>query len=122
MLFRSSRKPKITDELKQLEKLADWLDSRFIIPGTQIRFGIESLLGLVPGVGDAVTAIPSLYIIARLWRLDIPKWLLARMLFNVFLDVTVGSIPLLGDLFDVGFQANRRNVALAIRHLNQRRR
>ena len=121
MRFRASPKSMINDELKQLQKLADWLDSRFTIPGTRIQFGIESLLGLIPGFGDTITAAPSLYIVARLWRMGIPKWLLARMLFNVAVDVTLGSIPLLGDLFDIAFQANRKNVALASHQIKKKR-
>lgn len=106
-----------THHIREMEELADLLDSRFRVPGTSIRFGLDSLLGLVPGVGDGATAIAALYVVLRAHRLGVPRHLVLRMLGNVGLDALVGTIPLVGDLFDLGFKANRRNVALAKRHL-----
>lgn len=104
-------------ELQRLERLAHWLDSRFAIPGTGIRFGLDGLLGLLPGVGDVATMLPAVYLILQAHRLGAPRALLVRMALNVGLDTVVGAVPLLGDLFDVAFKANRRNVALLRRHL-----
>lgn len=108
-------------EIRKLETLADWLDSRFVIPGTNVRFGLDSLLGLIPGLGDTVLALPSVYVIMAAQRLGVSRFVLMRMIGNVGIDMLVGAIPVLGDLFDVGFKANRRNVALLRRHLGQER-
>src|SRR3546814_7615550 len=80
-------------------------DDRFRVPGTSIRFGLDGLLGLVPGIGDGATALVSLYIVARAWSIGVPKGVLGRMLANVLVDSVVGSIPLLGDIFDVAFKS-----------------
>lgn len=105
-------------ELQRLDALADWLDSRFRLPGTNIRFGLDAILGLVPGVGDGALAIPAVYLILCAARLGAPKRVQLRMAFNVLIDLLVGAIPLVGDLFDVGFKANRRNIDLLKRALN----
>jgi hypothetical protein len=108
--------------VERLERLAWWLDDRFRIPGTNITFGLDSLIGLVPGVGDSAAALGAAYFIVQAYQLGLPRGVLFRMAFNVLLDLAVGSIPLLGDIFDVGFKANRRNMALLKRHLDARRR
>jgi hypothetical protein len=108
--------------VERLERLAWWLDDRFRIPGTNITFGLDSLIGLVPGVGDSATAIGAAYFVVQAYELGLPRGVLFRMAFNVLLDLAVGSIPLLGDIFDVGFKANRRNMALLKRHLDAGRR
>ena len=108
-----------TTNLRDLELLAEWLDSRFRIPGTRIRFGLDSVLGLVPGVGDAVTTIPAAYMLFRAHQMGVPRSTLGRMGWNVALDLMVGAIPLVGDLFDLGFKANRRNYELLRQHLGQ---
>jgi hypothetical protein len=99
----------------KIEQLSDWLDSRFTIRGTNIRFGLDALLGLIPGLGDAVTAIVSLYIISLATRHQLPKFTMARMAVNVLIDFLVGIVPVVGDLFDVAWKANTRNVEL-LRH------
>lgn len=104
-------------EIRRLETIADWLDSRFAIPGTNLRFGLDFVLGILPGIGDGVTALPALYLIAEAQRLGAPSRLLARMGLNVLLDFAIGAIPLVGDIFDFAFKANRRNIALLKRHL-----
>jgi hypothetical protein len=106
-------------DIRDLELLAHWLDSRFRIPGTRIRFGLDSLLGLVPGVGDAATTLPAAYMLYRAHRLGVPRSMLARMGWNVAMDLAVGAIPVVGDLFDLGFKANRRNVELLRQHVGQ---
>ncbi len=96
--------------LARLEKLADQLDSRFRLFG--IRFGWDAILGLIPGIGDAATTLPAVYMIYEGARLGASKRTLARLSVNTGIDLVVGSIPLLGDLFDLGFKAHRKNVAL----------
>lgn len=112
----------IQDEaaLQEIESLAQWLDARFRLPGTNFRFGLDGLVGLIPGVGDAFGAASAIYLIMRAERLGVPRSLLLRMGGNVAIDTIVGTIPLLGDLFDFGFKANRRNAALVRRHFEER--
>ena len=104
-------------EICRLEAIADWLDSKFVIPGTKLRFGLDFVLGILPGVGDGVAAVPAAYLILEAQRLGAPPALLMRMGFNVLLDLAVGAIPLVGDLFDFGFKDNRRNIALLKQYL-----
>jgi len=106
-------------ELRRIKAIAYWLDERFRIPGTNIRIGIDGLAGLVPGIGDAATTLIALYIVAEAYRLGLPPRAIARMLTNVGLDFMLGSIPLLGDIFDVAFKANRRNVRLLLEQLER---
>ena len=106
-------------DVSDIRKLADWLDTRFVIPGTNLRFGLDSVIGLVPGVGDGVTALMSLYIMHRARELGAPPLLLARMGGNVVLDTLLGAVPLLGDVFDFAFRSNTRNVRLLLRHLEE---
>lgn len=108
------------EEVARLETMADWLDSRFRIPGTNVRFGLDGIFGLIPGLGDGVLALPSAYLIMSAQRLGASKWLMARMAGNVGIDMVLGAIPLVGDLFDIGFKANRRNIALLRRHLEEK--
>jgi hypothetical protein len=105
--------------LERLRQVGWVLDSSFRIPGTSIRFGIDAIIGLVPGLGDLIAGALSLYIIAESARLGVPRSLLARMGWNVAVDTFVGEIPILGDLFDVAWKANMRNLALLEAHLQQ---
>jgi len=107
-------------ELARLETLADWLDTRFRIPGTSIRFGLDGLIGLVPGLGDLAMLAPAFYLIGRAASLGAPLHVLARMLVNTALDLVIGAIPVVGDIFDVAFKANRRNTALLARFLERK--
>ena len=107
-------------ELRRLETLADWLDSRFRIPGTGIRFGLDAVLGVVPGVGDGVLMLPSIYLIVSARRMGVPTRIVVRMVMNIGIDAVIGTIPLVGDVFDIGFKANRRNLTLLRRHLERR--
>jgi hypothetical protein len=104
--------------LRRLEKLGSLLDSRFRLPGG-FRFGLDPLIGLVPGVGDAASAIVALYIVLEAWRLGASRGTLARMLLNVGLDFGVGVIPIVGDVADFVFKSNRRNLDLLRRHLGR---
>jgi hypothetical protein len=103
--------------LARLEWLANFMDTAVLIPGTNIRFGADAIIGLWPGVGDAVGTGISALIVAEAYRLGAPGHLIARMVANIAIDGFVGSIPVLGDAFDVLWRANRRNVALLREHL-----
>ena len=105
-------------DLAVVEQLADWLDTKFEIPGLGVRFGLDAIVGLVPGIGDAVTSLASLYILTMATRHNVRRVTQARMAANIAIDWLVGSIPLLGDLFDVAWKANKMNVAATLkRHL-----
>jgi Domain of unknown function (DUF4112) len=108
--------------IERLRQLAHLLDDRFRIPGTSYRIGLDGLIGLVPGVGDAVTTLLSLYIVLEARRLGVPLTKLGRMGLNVGVDAVLGAVPLLGDLFDVAWKSNRRNLALLLDHLDADRR
>ncbi len=95
-----------------LDNLAHYLDGLFRIPGTTWRFGLDSLIGLVPNVGDTLTSFASFYILLAGVRYGVPKITLLRMAFNIGLDYVVGTIPFLGDAFDLIWRSNRRNMDL----------
>jgi len=103
--------------IARIDALATLLDTAFILPGTNIRFGVDAVIGLVPGIGDVITTALSLYIVGEARALGAPRHLILRMLANVALDGVVGAVPLLGDAFDVMWRANRRNIALLRKHL-----
>lgn len=105
------------EDLARLERLATRMDSLFTVPGTRLRIGLDSILGLVPGIGDALTSAPALYIIAKAHQMGVPTGKKLRMGANVGIDFLIGSIPLIGDIFDVGYKGNLRNVALIRSHL-----
>jgi Domain of unknown function (DUF4112) len=102
--------------LDRIDRLATAFDTAFIVPGTNVRFGVESILRLVPAVGDFVASGLSFYLLYEASRLGVPRLLMARMLANVLLEGTVGAVPVAGDAFDIYFRANRRNVALLRKH------
>ena len=106
-------------QIERLRTISSLLDNAFTIPGTRLRFGLDALIGLVPGVGDAVGALFSAYLILQASRLGAPRSVLTRMIANVGIDTVVGWIPVLGDLFDVGWKANTKNLALLEQHVQQ---
>jgi hypothetical protein len=106
--------------LKRLRRLAWMIDGAFGLPGTRFRFGLNSIVGLVPIGGDAVLGLISAYIIFEAAQLGVPGPQLARMLANVALEVAGGSIPLLGNLFDMALKANLRNLAIIEQHVAAR--
>lgn len=108
-------------DLDSLDALARLLDGQWRIPGTSIRFGVDAVAGLVPGLGDAAMGIVSAYVIYQAWRMGAPATLLARMAVNVGLDTVLGSVPVAGSVFDVFFRANQRNMRLLRRHLERNR-
>jgi len=106
-----------TARLRRLWRLAHWLDDGVKLPGTPLRLGLDPIIGLVPGLGDAAGAVLSAWILVEAARLRASRATLARMVYNVAVDACGGALPLLGDVFDVVWKANLRNVALLERHL-----
>ena len=105
------------NDLIKLEQLADLMDNKFVIPGTDIRVGLDAILGLVPGIGDTASIAVSGYIIHKARKAGVHPWMLSRMSYNVFLDWLVGLVPFVGDVMDVGIKANKKNVELLRAHL-----
>lgn len=106
-------------ELERLRRVARLLDSSVTVPGTDFKVGVDSLIGLVPGVGDWVGAAISLSLVHRARKLGVKKRTLGKMLGAVGLEATVGAIPVVGDLFDMAFRANQRIVRMIERDLGQ---
>lgn len=102
---------------KELEALAHWLDTKFEIPGLRLRFGIDALLGILPVVGDTASAMASVYILQAAANFGVSRVTLTRITLNILVDLFLGSIPFIGDAFDVIWKANRKNVELLQRHL-----
>ena len=109
--------PRIAD----VEAVARWFDYAFVLPGG-FRFGLAGIIGLIPGFGDVVDALVSLYIVHRAIQLGVSRATLARMVLNVGIEGIAGSPPLIGDLFDVAFKANRRNYQILRQHIAEPRR
>ena len=110
------------ETFERLDQLSKLLDTAILIPGTNIRFGVDAVIGLVPVVGDMISTAISVWLINEARRLGISRFALARMIGNVAIDGAVGVIPVLGDAFDVAFRANRRNMAILRDQLAKRRR
>lgn len=111
--------PEVIDSrIADVEAMARWLDYAFTLPGG-FRFGLAGIVGLFPGIGDLLDALVSLYIVGRAVQLGIPRVAIARMTVNVGIEAVAGSVPFLGDLFDIAFKANRRNYLLLRSHLEQ---
>jgi Domain of unknown function (DUF4112) len=108
--------PEKHQKIEQLRKIAELLDGQFRIPGTDIEFGLDAIIGLVPGIGDLVSGGISMWLIREARRLGAPRWLIARMIWNVVVDVGVGIVPVFGDMLDVAWKANRMNMELLSRH------
>jgi Domain of unknown function (DUF4112) len=100
------------ERIARLNALATLFDTALVIPGINVRFGLDALIGLVPGIGDVITTLLSLYIVHEARQLGAPRHLLVRMMGNVALDGIVGAVPLVGDAFDVMWRSNRRNMRL----------
>ena len=113
--------PHANDALRidRLARIARLMDSVIRLPGTRIRIGLDAVFGLVPGLGDALTLMPSVYIIGSARQMGAPSPLLARMAGNAAIDAVLGTVPLIGDIFDAGFKSNLRNVELLQEHLNE---
>lgn len=104
-------------ELNRIRRLSRLMDTAFRIPGIGLKVGLDPIIGLLPGIGDLITTITSAYIIFLAARFRLPSNTLTQMVFNVGLEFVVGTIPLLGDIFDAFFKSNVRNLALLEAHL-----
>ncbi len=114
--------PEVIDpRIADVEAVARWFDYAFRLPGG-FRFGLAGLIGLIPGFGDIIDALISFYIVFRAVQLRVPGVAIARMLVNIGLEASLGAIPLVGDLFVVGYKANRRNYVLLRNHMFDGRR
>jgi NAD/NADP transhydrogenase beta subunit len=107
--------------LREVAYLAKLMDSRFRIPGTNLRFGLDGIIGLIPGAGDLSTFAVSSYMLWIMARNGASGFVLARMVVNVLIDAIIGSIPFVGDLFDFVFKANTRNLRLMQEHYQEGR-
>ncbi len=106
-------------ELAEVQAIAWLLDNSIPVPGTGRRFGVDAIIGLVPVVGDVVSAGMGLFVVWRASRMGLPRIVVTRMLVVSALDFVIGSIPIAGDAFDLWFKANTRNLALLRRHLER---
>jgi hypothetical protein len=106
---------------ENLNLLSHLLDDWFRVPGTRIRFGLDGIVGLIPGIGDIAGGLASCILIVAAWVRGVPYITIARMLVNLALDVIIGAVPFLGDMFDIAWKANRRNYALLARHVQEPR-
>jgi hypothetical protein len=113
--------PRQAQGLDALRKVAQLLDSAFVVPGTSYRVGLDPILGLVPGLGDLVSPIFTIGILWQARELAIPRVVLLRMIFNVAIDSLLGAVPVVGDLFDFAWKANNMNLALVERHAQEER-
>ena len=104
---------------RHLERLVALLDDMFEVPGLKIRFGIDPIVGLIPGIGDFITGLMSMLVILAAWQRGVPKITLARMLTNVAIDSFGGTVPVLGDIFDVAWKSNRMNYNLLLQFEKQ---
>ncbi len=109
--------PEVEASLARIEALARLMDDIFLIPGTNVRVGLDAIIGLVPVVGDLVSQAISSYLIWEARKLGVSRFTMARMIGNTAIDTVVGLVPFAGDAFDVAFRANRKNVALLKAHL-----
>lgn len=105
---------------ERVAKLAKLLDAQFTLPGTQVRLGIDGLLGIIPGIGDAIGLLLAGYIFSEASRAKVKKRTLAAMAVNTLLDTAVGAVPVLGDIFDIAFKSNMRNAQLILKDIERR--
>jgi len=111
--------PEIAASVARIEAISGLMDDLFELPGTNVRVGLDAIIGLVPVVGDLVSQVVSSYIIWEARRLGVSRFTMARMFANTAIDTVVGIIPIAGDAFDVAFRANRKNLALLKGHLEK---
>lgn len=104
--------------LKRISRLARLMDTAIAIPGTGIRFGADSVIGIVPGIGDAAGGLIGLYMVNEARKLGLPKHKLMKMIGNIGVDSLVGAVPLFGDIFDVYFKSHRRNARMILDHFD----
>lgn len=120
-LFDLVRNAQTSNEaaLRRMQAVANLLDTAFAVPGTKQRFGIDAIIGLIPGAGDVLTTILSSYVIWEARNLGVPRAALARMLTNLGIHAAFGSLPIVGDLFDAFFRVNQRNMRIVRSQLDK---
>lgn len=106
--------------LEGFRRLARLLDTRFGVPGVPFRFGLDGVIGLIPGIGDGVTTLMGLYALQVAHKHKLPLGARIKMIWNIGVDFVVGAIPLVGDLFDFAFHAHAKNLRIVERHLERR--
>ena len=119
--MNNDEKEILDEKLVRLRQISENLDESFTIPGTNIKFGMDALLGLVPGGGDLVSGIFSLYMLRAAIKMKLPKRAIFSMLVNILLDTTIGIIPVAGDIFDIFWKSNKRNLKIIEKHLANKR-
>ena len=107
------------DVRRRVEAMERLLERSFVVPGTRMNFGLDAVVGVIPVVGDAIAAAMGAYLLWEAKNLGMPKWKLWRMAGNIAFDAAVGAVPLAGDLFDLVFRSNSRNLRLIRRHLDR---
>jgi hypothetical protein len=108
-----------TDRARQIDQLRQWsrlMDSAYRVPGTRFRFGLDPIIGLIPGAGDLATSSFSAIVLYRAFRLGVPRVVLIRMMLNILIDLLAGAVPVVGDVFDFAWKSNSLNLALLERH------
>ncbi len=108
----------LINKLTRLRRISKLLDNAIAIPGTKFRFGLDPILGLLPGGGDTITGGISAYIVVEAARMGVPREVLGKMVGNILIDSFAGTIPVIGDLFDVGWKSNVKNIELLEKHLD----
>lgn len=111
---------KLPPDLVALRKFSILMDEAVGVPGTRFRFGLDPILGLIPGVGDVISALLSTWIVAGALRHRVPLRKIVRMVFNVVADMLIGEIPIIGDLFDFAFEENVINMRILMQYRNRR--
>ena len=117
LLLMTSTPAKQIAKLDRLRRISRVLDNAIPVPGTKLRLGLDPILGLLPGGGDTITGGISAYIVVEAARMGIPREVLLKMVGNIVIDSFAGTIPVLGDLFDVGWKSNLKNIELLEKHL-----
>ena len=107
----------LEEKLTRLRQLSENLDESFTIPGTNIKFGIDALIGLVPGGGDLIGGLFSLYLLRTAIKMKLPNSAILSIMFNVIIDTTIGIVPVIGDIFDIFWKSNKRNMRIIEKNL-----
>jgi hypothetical protein len=107
----------LEERLVRLKQLTENLDESFTIPGTNVKFGIDALIGLIPGGGDIIGGLFSLYILRTAIKMKLPKKAVLSIIFNITLDTTIGIVPIVGDIFDIFWKSNKRNMRIIEKYI-----
>jgi hypothetical protein len=116
--MKTELSPKQIGKLTRLRRVSKILDNAIAIPGTKISFGLDPILGLIPGGGDTITGGIAAYIVVEAARMGLPREILGKMVGNILIDSFAGTVPVVGDLFDLGWKANVKNLELLEKHLD----